>query len=256
MKKLQLLLFGAIGFFSAQAQKLPKVQQTILNAPANIKIDGKATEWEGKFQAYNPGSRVFYTLSNDSENLYLIACMEEKNGNFKAIGAGITLTIQPKTATAQKDKNALIITFPSKEKVENRDKIHDNVYWAYSLKDNKRKRDSVRLIANKLMVSAFKQIQVSGLMDVDEPSIPVYNAQGIRVAAQVNEEAQYVYELAIPLKYLRNFIDSTGKLNYSLKVNAPAESGGLRVINTAALSPDALYQLYSTDFSGEYTFAK
>jgi len=256
MKKISLIILCFSTLISAKAQKLPKVQQASLHAPANIKIDGKATEWEGKFQAYNPGSRVFYTLSNDSENLYLIACMEEKNGNFKAIGAGITLTIQPKTATAQKNKDALIINFPTKEKIENREQIKDNVYWAYSLKDNKRKRDSVRLIANKLMVSSFKQIQVSGLMDVDEPSIPAYNAQGIRVAAQVNEEAQYVYELAIPLQYLRKFIDSTGKLNYSLKVNAPAESGGLRVTNAAGLSPDALYQLYSTDFSGEYTLAK
>jgi hypothetical protein len=256
MKKLQLLLFAIIAFANTYAQKLPKVQQTSLQAPANMKIDGKATEWEGKFQAYNPGSRVFYTLSNDGENLYLIACMEEKNGNFKAVGAGITLTIQPKTATAKKNKDAVIITFPTKEKIENREKIHDNVYWAYSIKDDKRKRDSIRLIANKLMVSAFKQIQVAGLMDVDEPSIPVYNAQGIRVAAQVNEEVQYVYELAIPLKYLHDFIDSAGKLNYSLKVNAPAESGGLMVKDASKLGPDALFQLYSTDFSGEYTLAK
>lgn len=71
-----LTMICLLAFTNTQAQKLPKVQQASLHAPANIKIDGKATEWEGKFEAYNPGSRVFYTLSNDSENLYLIACME------------------------------------------------------------------------------------------------------------------------------------------------------------------------------------
>src|SRR4051812_4300384 len=111
MKKLQLLLFATIAFANTQAQKLPKIQEQSIKAPANIKIDGKATKWEGKFQAYNPGSRVFYTLCNDSENLYLIACMEEKNGNFKAIGKGITLTIQPKKTGTQKDKNAVAINF-------------------------------------------------------------------------------------------------------------------------------------------------
>lgn len=255
MKKISLIILCLSTLISANAQKLPKVQQASLHAPANIKIDGKATEWEGKFQAYNPGSRVFYTLSNDSENLYLIACMEEKNGNFKAVGAGITLTIQPPKG-ASGDKKSSVITYPTKGKVDERDKIHDLVHWVYSIKDNKRKRDSVQNITNKMMATAFKHIDVSGLNDISETSIPVYNLQGIRVAAKINDEAQYVYELAIPLKYLNDFMDSNGKLNYSLKVNAPAESGGLRIINTAALSPDALYQLHSTEFSGVYTLAK
>jgi len=256
MKKFTLIIMCLLSLVSAHAQKLPKVQTSSLHAPANIKIDGKATEWEAKFQAYNPGSRLFYTLSNDSENLYLIACMEEKNGNFKAIGKGITLTIKPKNAAAQKDKNAVVINFPTKEKIENREKIVDGMFWASDLKDNKTKRDSVRLATNKLIVSAFKHIQVASLADVDAPSISVYNAQGIRAAVQLNEEIQFVYELAIPLKYLATLADSSGRINYSIKVNAPAEDGGLMVKDPSKLGPDALYQLYSTDFSAEYTLAK
>ncbi len=260
MKKLQLLLIAALTFTNVLAQKLPRIQQASLHAPTNIKIDGKATEWEGKFQAYNPGSRVFYTLSNDRENLYLIACMEEKNGNFKAIVAGITLTIQlPKGASG--DKKSSVITYPTKGKVDERDKINDHMHLVYNLKDDKRKRDSVQNITNKMMATAFKLIDVSGLNDISETSIPVYNLQGIRVAAKISDEAQYVYELAIPLKYLRNYIESTGKFNYSLKVNSPADNvpagnGRLMMTNTAAMGPDMAYQLYSTDFSGEYTLAK
>lgn len=260
MKKLPILLLTAVAFLNTYAQKLPKVQQASLHAPANIKIDGKATEWDGKFQAYNPGSRVFYTLSNDSENLYLIACMEEKNGNFKAIGAGITLTIQP-VKGASGDKKPSAVTFPTKGKVDERDKLDDLVHLIYSLKDNQKKRDSVQNITNKMMATAFKHIDVSGLNGISETSIPVYNLQEISVAAKINDEAQYIYELAIPLRYLRNFIDNTGRLNYNLKVNSPADNipagnGRLMMTNTAAMSPDMAYQLYSTDFSGEYTLAK
>jgi hypothetical protein len=260
MKNLQLFLFAIIASANTYAQKLPKVQQASLLAPANIKIDGKATEWGGKFQAYNPGSRVFYTLSNDGENLYLIACMEEKNGNFKAMGAGITFTVQPSKG-ASVDKKSAVITYPTKGKVDERDKINDHIHLVYNLKDDKRKRDSAQNITNKMMATAFKHIDVSGLNGISETSIPVYNLQGISVAAKINDEAQYVYELAIPLKYLRNFIDNTGKLNYSLKVNSPADNmpagnGRLMMTNTAAMSPDMAYQLYSTDFSGEYTLAK
>ena len=52
MKKILSILFAVITF-TATAQKLPNVQATSLRAPANIKIDGKATEWNDKFQAYN-----------------------------------------------------------------------------------------------------------------------------------------------------------------------------------------------------------
>nr|WP_294792957.1 hypothetical protein [uncultured Mucilaginibacter sp.] len=255
MKKLQLLLIAALTFTNALAQKLPRIQQASLRAPANIKIDGKATEWEGKFQAYNPGSRVFYTLSNDGENLYLIACMEEKSGNFKAIGAGITLTIQPPKG-ASGDKKSSVITYPTKGKINERDKINDHMHLVYNLKDDKRKRDSVQNITNKMMATAFKLMDVSGLNDISETSIPVYNLQGIRVAAKISDEAQYVYELAIPLKYISFLADNNGTVNYSIKVNAPAEGAGVMVKDPSRLNPDMLYQLYSTDFSGEYTLAK
>ena len=240
---------------NAIAQKLPKVQEQSIKAPATIKIDGKATEWDNQFQAYNPGSRIFYTLSNDDENLYLIARMEEMNGNFKAIGKGITLTIQPQKG-ADKDKKPVVITFPTKSKVADREKIHDNVHWIYSIKDNKRKRDSVQTLTNKMIATAFKQIDVSGLSEVSDASIPIYNLQGIRVAGQINNEAQYVYELAIPLKYLAVVTDDSGTINYSIKVNAPAEEGGLRLNNYAGASDDMLYQLHSTEFTGVYTLAK
>lgn len=51
--------------FSAQAQKLPGVQQTALRAPTQIKIDGRTTEWGNQLQAYNKATCIYYTLCND-----------------------------------------------------------------------------------------------------------------------------------------------------------------------------------------------
>src|SRR5471030_539366 len=53
-----------------EAKKLPDIQPTDLYAPSNIKIDGKTTEWEDKFQAYNRATDVFYTVANDNNNFY------------------------------------------------------------------------------------------------------------------------------------------------------------------------------------------
>ncbi len=40
-------------------RKLPNVQQVSLRAPANINIDGKTTEWNNRFQAYNDTTHVY-----------------------------------------------------------------------------------------------------------------------------------------------------------------------------------------------------
>jgi len=69
IKHLTIICFLMIGFF-ANAQKLPEVQTVNLRAPAGIKIDGKPTEWDSKFQAYNKSTNAFYTIANDDDNLY------------------------------------------------------------------------------------------------------------------------------------------------------------------------------------------
>lgn len=78
MRKLKstycLLLFVAIvmkQWTVTFAQKLPGVQTSSLWAPENLKIDGKTTEWNGTFQAYNKAADIFYTISNDDKNIGL-----------------------------------------------------------------------------------------------------------------------------------------------------------------------------------------
>jgi hypothetical protein len=71
------LSFSTISFllithFTAKAQKLPNKQEVSLRIPADMKIDGNAKEWNNKFQAYNKLTNIFYTLSNDDKNLYLV----------------------------------------------------------------------------------------------------------------------------------------------------------------------------------------
>jgi len=78
---------------NVNAQKLPALQKESLYAPANIKIDGKATEWDNKFQAYNAANSIFYTLSNDDKNLYLVVFTSENEALSKIIYGGITLTV-------------------------------------------------------------------------------------------------------------------------------------------------------------------
>jgi len=71
-KKIIPVILFSIAFLNTHAQTLPKVQEASLRAPDNIKIDGKPTEWNNQFQAYNTATDLFYTIANDDQNLYLV----------------------------------------------------------------------------------------------------------------------------------------------------------------------------------------
>ena len=70
--KLSLLIMLSLTTLAAHPQKLPNLQTTSLRAPASIKIDGKTTEWNNRFQAYNKATEVSYTIANDKDKLYLV----------------------------------------------------------------------------------------------------------------------------------------------------------------------------------------
>ncbi|GAB2978921.1 hypothetical protein GCM10027049_13200 [Mucilaginibacter puniceus] len=260
MKRYTFNIFALVFFtIVTQAQNLPKVQQGSVKAPTNVKINGKATEWGNKFQAYNSVSRILYTLSNDQNNLYLVACMNDFYGSDKALKAGITFTINHKSNSKSKTE----LTFPLRAQNQNGDKISDILYFAEKSKDNKSKKDSLQIVLNNLIDASFKQIKIDGFSGIDESLMPIYNLYDIQVGIKVNDQLKYIYEFAIPLKYLQNAIDSNGKFKYNIKVNGTVERSGVS-INLAKLSElmpsntmsDSLYGAYPTDFSGEYTLLK
>jgi hypothetical protein len=59
------------------------VQQVSLHAPANVKIDGKGTEW-GTMRAYNPSTEINYTMANDAKKLYLVVQVSDPDGKILA----------------------------------------------------------------------------------------------------------------------------------------------------------------------------
>ena len=259
MKKLQLFLLGVIGLVNAYAQKLPNIQQTSLRAPANIKIDGNLNEWDGKFEAHNSGSRVFYTLSNDGSNLYLTLQTDDSQSTEKALEGGITFTIAPTNSKAK----PIEVTFHANP---NKDMLEVLPFLVYKYRDlpkdpvlNKRRIDSVAGVAHNLIKKNFKQVLVNGVPGVDEPLLSIYNTQGILVAAKLDNRLKYVYELALPLKLLSTVITPGGLSKYKIRVNVHG------VIKTPGqFAPpmpktdniDNLYGNNDTDFRGEYTSAK
>lgn len=216
MKSLQLFLFAITAFANAHAQKLPNVQQASMRAPANIKIDGKPTEW-GKFAAYNNATSLHYTMANDDKNLYLAIQATDANVLSKITQRGVLLIIDP--SGQKSDKNTITVRYPVFE-LQYKNKPYLKFSNAGGLMAVERAAiranpDSMLAVANKRLKTNDKYIRTSGMADVDT-LLSVYNNKDI-VARQGFEKWElYNYEIAIPLKYLK--LPASAKQTFSYHI--------------------------------------
>lgn len=249
-------LAGSIHLF-ATAQKLPEKQEVSFRAPDNIKIDGKASEWGNKYQAYNPANYLFYTIANDDKNLYLVIHVSDNLAIEKIVRWGIAFTISKSLKRMSKDPNNVSISFPVNEG-KNLSVIHN-----LGERDFAPNRDSLMAVRNTRISYIFKSIQVTGIKEIDEPTISVYNTLGIKAVAAFDNKLDYTYELAVPLKYLAVSINNGTRFSYNIKLNGgtinPAAPAAPVVIdNNGGIvpQPDNDYLFSPTDFGGEYALAK
>ncbi len=111
MRKPAIITILTLAFLQANAQKLPNTQKVSVWAPQSIKIDGKATEWNDSYQAYNNATDINYTLSNDDKNLYLaIKATNRLVIDGRILSGGISFTVNH--TLSKKDANAVTVTYP------------------------------------------------------------------------------------------------------------------------------------------------
>ena len=171
-----LLLFAATS--RSIAQKLPNKQETSVWLPVNTNIDGKATEWNNQFQAYNNATGIFYTIADDDENLYLAVQANDPTIIQKIIKGGVTFTVNG--LNKKKDKNDISVTFPMYDKkatplfliLNNKPKETKDTIR------NKVQADSFMNARNKQLTDKFKIIGAQGIKAIGDSIISIYNDEG------------------------------------------------------------------------------
>ncbi len=258
-KAIPAILLG-ITTIAVNAQKLPNVQKDGVRAPADIKVDGKATEWNNQFQAYNHATDVFYTIANDDNNLYLTIQATDPAIIRKILNGGITFTIN--TADKKNDQEGASITYPIFEKNNRMTVIFRNKPEIIPGSEiSIKKADSFMYANNKRMTDLTKLIKTSGIKAMDT-LISVYNEDGIKASALFDNKMNYTYELAISLKNMEMAVSNPVKFAYNVRINA-VESKGITVEKSDSgeptkirISAGAQAGQDATDFWGEYTLAK
>jgi len=267
MKKIVSTLLLGIIAIAVCAQKLPNVQTTGVRAPATVKIDGKASEWDGQMQAYNKNTELYYTLANDDNNLYLIVQVVNPRIIQKVLDTGINFTINLTGKKGYKEKENISITFPRLKTGYVADilrKAGDKSHWSALTPgamlmvgaDVLTRTDSTVNLANKRLAEQANTITIHGVNTIPDTLISVYNEYGIKAAAAFNNAGNYIFELALPLKYFGKPVSDLQKFTYSIKLNAIDADGYFVDRATKVNMPFDSDILSETKFWGEYTLAK
>lgn len=277
MKRLLILL--SLAFLSGNTSIVyAQVQEVSLRAPNGIRIDGKTYEWpNNKLQVYNKINRMFYSLTNDDNNLYLTVRGPFFYAPAKMIRGGLTLTISRllDKKARQKDKNSVAITFPyvdPKDAQSIVSSVNDYQPIARDTINHAKEHDSLVRVVNAKTIAAIKEIKIDGIKGIDS-IISIYNETGIKAMGTFNRGMAFTIEIAIPLKYLGLSANDESKFSYNIKLNKPrplSANGnnnfirpmagdivnGQVLTSTPSVNPDFEFLNDTTDFWGEYTLAK
>jgi len=233
------------------AQKLPAEQKKSVYAPSGIKIDGKPTEWNNKFEAYDKATQLYYILSNDDGNLYLTIQATDAHTIEKALAGGVSFTIKEKNSKSE----PLVITYPlvgdamRSDIVRRINQMGDNKYNA--------------AIVNSEFNVAAKEIAVKNFANIPDTLISVYNETGIKAAGGFDDQKSFTYELKIPFGVLGQKIN-IDEIAFEVKLSGVKVSGNRKVVTGVRMGSDApppnegntLDMYNATYFSGSYTMAK
>ncbi len=220
MKKITLLFLAALAFLQVNAQSLPKVQEKGVRAPANVRIDGKLTEWGDSFQAYNPTTELSYTMANDDKNLYITVQAHDIRYYGvvgRIIARGITFNFVDNKV---KDNKGISVTWPVKNIPDMR------TYGSVNASD------SLLKATNNSLEKRFKFITVSGVKGLD--TIPVFNDVGIEAAHRYDIKDNYSLEISIPLELIRSQINAANTFTYKIIINGAAIGGQAQVLGENA----------------------
>ncbi|MFD2864442.1 hypothetical protein [Mucilaginibacter antarcticus] len=210
---LLMLLFSA---HIATAQKLPNKQQATFRSPAKLKIDGIVNEWGDRLQAYNHSTQIFYAISNDDKNLYLIVQAKHEEIISKIIRGGITLVVNH--SLNKKDPAPVTVTYPMLRGIY-MSKVANMVARKFYKQPDTNYVEPTVVAVNKVIDENSKTIVATGIKALDSDTLSVYNTEGIKAIAHLDVNKFYNYELAIPIKYLELAESSNNSFSYQLKVN-------------------------------------
>ena len=171
--------------------------------------DGLNKEWDKSILEYDTESKISYSITNDSKNLYVLIATLDIASQFKILNRGLSLTISP----SAKKKAAASLYFPVR--TDGADFSKDSVVA--------RTLSSHKLHEQALTISNRGVYELKGFRTGNGSYSKVDNNKaGIQVALGFDLKNEMVYEAIIPFTslFVQNDAAMTGKIiKVGFKIN-------------------------------------
>lgn len=181
---------------------------------AEIRIDGNDKEWVKPLNFYDNGSGLWYAISNDNQNLYLVFSVNDQMKMRKLMRSGWSVELSSKE---KKKKFDAILRFPE-VKMAGKGYQRESNEMENRAEGNLMIKDYRAQIPD-ILINGFK----SGQTEL-KPS----SRKGIQLGIGADSDQNLIYEIAIPLQELmpedRIKLDELITLN--VNVNAMTRPGG------------------------------
>ena len=229
-------LFLSLMLFSASTyaqEKLKDVQETPQWATTAVKVDGRLTELNNSFKAYNKTVKAFYTISNDARFIYLQLKTTDETTIAKIQAGAITFALN--TANKKKEEDAFLITFPVIVRAARGARGAGGPGGAPGggrggfgggfggagggIPGFGATTDSATKEMHKKFITAAKEIKVAGFKDISDSLISVYNEYSIKAAMDFDADGGFTYEIAVPLKQMGLTPGDGKEIAYNIKLN-------------------------------------
>lgn len=203
MKKYLAFLFA----FSASCS--PRIIEKSLWQTSRVEVDSRTSEY-GEMRLYDSDTKMFYSISNDSTNLYLCLATKDESIQQQIMLAGMDVWID----TAKKSKQLIGIKYPLKASQMPAPPIKSN-------NDPNQKPDFSKLRQNFIL--SQKVADIKGFKNIPDGLSPLETKTGFKIKMEWDSNGTLIYEMKIPLvNWYRkiSFADSTKIFTLTVNINA------------------------------------
>jgi lipoprotein-anchoring transpeptidase ErfK/SrfK len=170
-------------------------------AEKSIEVNGILSDWKDSLDLYNADTKLFYSIANDHENIYLAVKNSSEDNLTKILARGISFTVNFENTK----KIAPTVTFPVLDRTPGKKQVEIEQPEAKEIQ--------------RRIISKIKEIKVEGFKELVDGGISLYNTYGIKAAMSFDEKNNMIQEIAIPLRLLGIESGSTELITYRIRIN-------------------------------------
>jgi len=216
-----LVLFAlqTYAFSICNAQSKPSLN-TLQPPPAVMTVDGDLNEWGDTLRYYNEDQKIYYSLANDQNNLYMAIRINDRSEQRRILGAGFTLSID----TKGKKKESFSVTFPIGGKPDMAP--DDDTQSLDGSKPNTVDNHEEKAKAN---LTKLRQIKVTGFKDVESELITTSNTYGFKAAIDFDKDGNLICETVIPLSLFHAEDIGKNEWAFNFRINGIVRPAAKRI---------------------------